>query len=225
MKRKLLLSIFSTVYLSLIGAIDSFPQSPVHTNPSGEFPVLQLDKPLRFLNGNGLPLNISSDTYQVTVKSPATLQITSTSTGEVQNLQAMPLAHTESLTVPYSFLIEETEGQEQGHVHLVLLLPGGHALDAEGRREEIQTRGAGDLTKSAFIPAQRFIGVVMQQGRLTTDADWNEQEAIAPSALSKIHSDGTHSYGRIQLEHGRIQLDADARQSLRQKCRFCTKNH
>jgi hypothetical protein len=205
----------------LASAVPASSQSLTPTKNPAELPVLQLDKPLRFLNGNGLPSDVPSGTYQVTVKSPDILQLTSTSTGEVQNLHATTMTHTESFTVPYPFLIEEAEGQ--GHVHLVLLLPDGQGLDAEGRLEQIQGRGIGDMTRLVFTPTQRYSGVVMQQGRVTTDTDWNEQEAVSSSAMSKHHADVGTSYGRVTLEQGLIKLDSDARQSLLRRCRFCAK--
>jgi hypothetical protein len=125
------------------------------------------------------------------------------------------------LTVPYPLLIEEAEAQ--GRIHLVLLLPDGQGLDAEGRREEIQSRGAADLTRSVFTSTRRYSGVVLQQGRVTTDTDWNEQEAVSSSAMSKHHGDVGKSYGRVTLEQGRITLDSDARNSLSRKCRFCAR--
>jgi hypothetical protein len=222
MRHHRVLSVILTLYLFLTGwALPAFSQSPVSTQNAEKSPVLQLDKPLRFPNTHGLPIDISSGTYQVTAKSPDTLQLTPTSTGEAQNLHATTMTHTESLTVPYPFLVEEIE--RQGHVHLVLLLPDGQGLDAEGLWEQIQVRGMGDMTRFAFTPTRRYSGVVLQQGRVPTDADWNEQEAVSSSAMSKHHADVGTSYGRVTLEQGRIKLDSDARHSLSRKCRFCAR--
>lgn len=216
------LSVILTLCLLLMAcAVSASSQSPFQTNPSGELPVLQLDKPLLFLNSDGLPLNIPSGTYQVTAPSPDTLQLTSSATGEAQNLRATTMAHTESLTAPYPLLIEEAE--EQGHVHLILLFPDGQGLDAEGRLEPIQSRGVGDMTRLAFTPTWQYSGVVMQQERVTTDADWNEQDANAPYKKSAPHLSTIQTFGRVTLEQGRIQLDAKARQLLFRRCRFCAK--
>jgi|GEM_PF-6690276 len=216
------ISTILTLYLLLMAcALTAFAQPPVQTKPSGELPVLLLDKPVRFLNSDDLPFDIPSGTYQVTAPSPNTLQLTSTSTGEAQNLHATTMTHTESLTAPYPFLIEEAE--EKGHVHLVLLLPDGQGLDVEGRWEQIQSRGIGDMTRLAFTPTRQYSGVVMQQGRVATDADLNEQEAVSSTTMSGLHSNVTPFYGRMKLEQGRIQLDAEARQSLHRRCRFCAK--
>ena len=37
---------------------------------------------------------------------------------------------------------------------------------------------AGDFSRSTFIPEKHYSGVLMQQGRVQLDADWNEQLAI-----------------------------------------------
>lgn len=60
----------------------------------------------------------------------------------------------------------------------------------EGTPFKITWRATGivDLTRLIFTPTRQYSGVVMQQGRVTIDDDWNEQEAISPSALSKIYS-------------------------------------
>jgi len=205
----------------MAGAVLASSESPVPTKPSGKLPVLQIDQPVRFLNSDGLPSNIPSGTYLVAAKGPDTLQLISTSTGETQNLHSTILIHTESLTVPYPFLIEEAG--KQGHVHLILLLPDGQGLDAESLGQEVLSRGAGNPTRSLFIPTRRYTGIVMQQGRVATDADLNEQEAVSSSAMSRLHSNVAPSYGRVTLEQGRIQLDAKARQSLLRRCRICAK--
>jgi len=186
-----------------------------------EEPVLSLNKTLRFLNNQDRSLSIPPGTYKVSVISTDTLQLISPSAVEIRNLHAMPISHTESLTAPYPFLIEEAG--ELGHVHLVVLLPDGQGVDVEGRWEEIQTRGIGDLNKPAFTPARRYSGVIIQQGRVATDADFNEQDAVSSSTMSRLDSNVVPSYGRVILEKGRIHLDAEARQALIRKCRSCTK--
>ncbi|MCW5784324.1 MAG: hypothetical protein KIT39_13515 [Nitrospirales bacterium] len=220
MKQRQVISVILTLCLLLMacaGSASSHP--PVHTKISPEFPVLQLSGPLLFFNGNGPPLHIPSGTYQVTAQAPDTLLLTSTSTGEAHNLHATTMIHTESLTVPYPFLIEEAEGRE--HVHIVLLLPDGQGLDAEGRIEKIQTRGVGDLTRFAYTPTRQYSGVVMQQGRLTTDTDFNEQESVSSPERPRLHSNRALSHGQVTLEQGHIKLDAEARQALLRRCRFC----
>ncbi len=222
MRHSRVLSVTLTLCLLLMAcAVSASSQSPARTKPSGELPVLQLNQPVQFLSSDGLPSNIPSGTYQVTTPSPDTLQLTSPSTGEGQNLHATTMTHTESLAAPYVFLIEEAG--EKGHVHLILLLPDGQGLDAEGRLEQIQSRGIGDLNKFTFTPTRRYTGVVMQQGRVATDTDLNEQDAVSSSTMSGLLSEVAPSYGRVTLEQGRIQLDAKARQSLLRRCRICAK--
>ncbi len=36
----------------------------------------------------------------------------------------------------------------------------------------------GDFTRDLFDPTKHYSGVLMQQGRVQLDADWNEQDSI-----------------------------------------------
>ena len=44
----------------------------------------------------------------------------------------------------------------------------------------------GDFSRDTFDPAKQFTRVLMQQGRVQLDADWNEQIAI----WNRSHNDG-----------------------------------
>ena len=55
----------------------------------------------------------------------------------------------------------------------------------------------GDYSRNTFDPRRHYSGVLMQQGRVQLDADWNEQQAIAahralghalPSAVAQARS-------------------------------------
>ncbi|MFZ1746390.1 MAG: hypothetical protein WBO24_01820 [Nitrospirales bacterium] len=210
---------FMLALFLMAGTLPALSQSPDSPNSSKGIPFLQLGSSLLFLNSDHLSLHIPSGAYAITAKSPDTLQLTSASTGEAQTLHATPMTHTEPVTAPYPFLIEDAK--EQGHVHLILLLPNGQGLDAEGRLGHTQSRGFRDTKKFTFTPTRQYTGVVMQQGRVTTDTDFNEQESVASSAVSGPYSSVVPSSGRVTLEQGRIQLDEEARQVLLRRCRFC----
>lgn len=220
MKRRQVNAIpFMLAIFLMAGTLPALSQSPDSPNSSKGIPFLQLDSSLLFLNSDHLSLHIPSGAYAITAKSPDTLQLTSASTGEAQTLHATPMTHTEPVTAPYPFLIEDAK--EQGHVHLILLLPNGQGLDAEGRLGHTQSRGFRDTKKFTFTPTRQYTGVVMQQGRVTTDTDFNEQESVASSAVSGPYSSVVPSSGRVTLEQGRIQFDEEARLVLLRRCRFC----
>ena len=209
-----------TVWLFLI--VYAMPTSSQSLErSSGNMAVLHLNTPMRFINEGRMPFTIPAGTYQVSATLPEIIQLTASSTGTVWNLQAAPITHTESPAIPYPLLIEE--GKDEGPVHLILLLPDGQGLDAEGRLQEIKSRGIGDMKRFVFTPTRRYSGVVMQQGRVATDADLNEQDAISSSEKSSQHPDVRPFYGRVTLEQGRITLDEEARQSLFRGCRSCAR--
>ena len=53
----------------------------------------------------------------------------------------------------------------------------------------------GDFTRDTFSPLQRFTRVLMQQGRVQLDADWNEQTAILLHYLRSLAADLIGPYG------------------------------
>src|SRR2546421_6827947 len=54
-----------------------------------------------------------------------------------------------------------------------------------------------DLTRNTFNPFKHFSGVLMQQGRVQLDADWNEQGSILLHYLRTLATDliGEHGGG------------------------------
>ena len=46
-----------------------------------------------------------------------------------------------------------------------------------------------DLTRNSFDPIKHFARVLMQQGRVQLDADWNEQAAILLHLLRRLAAD------------------------------------
>lgn len=190
--------------------------------PSDDMTILHLNFPMEFIATDGMEIDIQPGIYWLSAKAEDTLQLTSTSTGVLRNLRASNITHEEPLIAPIPFLIQETGVQKP--FHRILLLPNGQGLDAIGRRESVQTRGIGDLTTSYFTITQRYSGVVIQQGRVTTDEDWDEQDAVSSTGNSAQPSKSAPSYGRVTLEEGRVQLDKDARRALFRKCKTCWKS-
>src|SRR6266704_3413886 len=53
----------------------------------------------------------------------------------------------------------------------------------------------GDFTRDTFDPAKHFTRVLMQQGRVQLDADWNEQGAILLHYIQSLARDLIGPYG------------------------------
>jgi hypothetical protein len=53
----------------------------------------------------------------------------------------------------------------------------------------------GDFTRDTFDPAKHFTRVLMQQGRVQLDADWNEQGAILLHYLQALATDLIGPFG------------------------------
>ena len=52
-----------------------------------------------------------------------------------------------------------------------------------------------DLTRNTFHPFRHFTQVLIQQGRVQLDADWNEEAAILLRYLRSIAADIIGSHG------------------------------
>ena len=55
----------------------------------------------------------------------------------------------------------------------------------------------GDFSRNTFDPTRHYSRVLMQQGRVMLDADWNEQAAIMQDALRTLAKDLFGPHGGI----------------------------
>ena len=60
----------------------------------------------------------------------------------------------------------------------------------------------GDITRSTFRPEQHYSSVLMQQGRVQLDADWNEQMAIQAHLDAITRSDVIGPSGAPEARDG-----------------------
>jgi hypothetical protein len=69
----------------------------------------------------------------------------------------------------------------------------------------------GDVSRDTFDPTKRFSRVLMQQGRVQLDADWNEQNDILLHYLRTLAADliGPHGGSAGSLGFGLITTEAD----------------
>src|SRR5689334_3592398 len=76
----------------------------------------------------------------------------------------------------------------------------------------------GDFSRNTFDARQHFTRVLMQQGRVQLDADWNEQAAILLHYMQALAEDLIGPYGGptnnlgfgIQVSSSNLQEDAQA---------------
>ena len=71
-----------------------------------------------------------------------------------------------------------------------------------------------DISRDTFDPAKHFSRVLMQQGRVTLDADWNEQSAIFLHYLRTLARDLIGPYA-APVENGGFVLSVDDEANLR----------
>lgn len=69
----------------------------------------------------------------------------------------------------------------------------------------------GDYSRNTFDPRQHYSGVLMQQGRVQLDADWNEQQAIAAHRAQATATDMIGATGTPKGDGFKIGKTADSR--------------
>jgi hypothetical protein len=60
----------------------------------------------------------------------------------------------------------------------------------------------GDFSRLSFDPSRGFVGVLLQQGRVVADADWNEAEAITSERLERLGSETIGPSGAPKADAG-----------------------
>jgi hypothetical protein len=89
---------------------------------------------------------------------------------------------------------EESLRREQGEHPENLLQSGADSMIASAMK--------GDFTRVTFDPGREFYRVLMQQGRLQLDADWNEQIAILLHRFETLAADVFGAHGGPATECG-----------------------
>jgi hypothetical protein len=193
------------------------PVSPAFAEDQKVRSTITLDRAVQFMAPDGNDVHLSPGTYHIEQLGETQLRLL-TPDGQRIQIAATKTSHEETIFAPTAIGVIE-EGPDD-YIHVVLLLPGGQALDGAGLMTQVQSRGGALGSSPFFSSRQRYTGVVMQQGRMQTDADLNEGQALSSRANQGTQPPAQH-YGRVTLEQGRVQLDADARRTLFQGCKVC----
>ena len=191
--------------------------SPTFAADQIALPTITLDRTVQFTAPDGSDVVLSPGTYPVSQADDSHLRLVNHDDQQI-HIATMQTTHEEAIVSQMAMTVME-EGHDD-HLHIVMLLPGGQALDAAGLVSHIQTRGDAFSPTSSLTSRQRYAGVLMQQGRVQLDSDFKEPESPSSPADGVSQAPVPHS-GRVTLEQGRIQLDAEARRTLRQACREC----
>jgi hypothetical protein len=182
-----------------------------------QIPTITLDWVAHFTAPDGSDVTMPPSTYRIEQASKTALRVTGDQASSM--LHAMPIHHEVPLDRPHVLVIQEEES-DQNVLHLLLLRPDGEGLDATGTVRLVQTRGGDFGSQALFSAKPRYTGVLMQQGRVQTDADWVEPGGSSSPAGPGSQSQAKH-FGRVTLEQGRVQLDAEARRTVLQGCKLC----
>jgi hypothetical protein len=79
---------------------------------------------------------------------------------------------------------------------------GGSDSEADTRTGLIDGEFRGDFTRDTFDPLKHYTRVLMQQGRVQLDADWNEQASILLHYLQALAADIIGPFGGPEKAYG-----------------------
>lgn len=204
---------FMSLSWFVILATPVWPEAPL---------TVTFDRGVLFAGPEGPGVLLQPAVHHITAGPSNRLVLTTTTESESWILQGIPIHHDVPLDHPQVLII--LEEHDEADLHLLVLLPDGTGLDASGSVSGVQTRGGALGAPTPFSAKQRYAGVVMQQGRVQTDADYKEPGGSSSSTGGGGQSPAKH-YGRVTLEQGRVQLDSDARRTVLQGCKVCALGH
>ena len=125
---------------------------PIHPVPSTTLQLLDaerldtiaLDREAYFVGTNGKSTAVEAGTYQIEVIELTALRLVHQKGGGSVTIRATPTRHEDLVESAIALSVSDPEDR----VHVVMLLPGGKALDAAGSYQMIRSRGIAPLVLS-----------------------------------------------------------------------------
>jgi len=139
--------------------------------------MITLDRPAHFTAFDGSDVEIAAGAYRIEVAGESHLRLLSEAAGPVE-IEATKLAHEEAVAAPMAMAVAEENGDDE--VHVVLMLPGGYALDAVGSFTGLRPRGA---IAPALKPAQLQSAVSQIK---VAPANPPPAQAVPPPAMIRV---------------------------------------
>lgn len=122
-----------------IGFMLMLPSS--HAQATGS---IVFERPVHFMTTDGTDRALAAGSYRVESVEQDKLRIVPADGGDAVVLPAVRNTHEKQIDAPVSLLLPDD--QQPDVLHLVLLLPGGQALDAIGTHSGVMTRGTRPIT-------------------------------------------------------------------------------
>lgn len=120
-------------------------QTTIDLLQAEQLDIIDLEKEAYFVAENGNTTLVAPGPYQIEAVEPEAIRLLPRKGKESVTIRATPTQHKDSYSMPVALSVSEPDNR----VHVVLLLPGGKALDAAGSFEVIRTRSA---SPSALSP-------------------------------------------------------------------------
>ena len=100
-------------------------------------PTVELESAVHFVDPEGHDITIAGGAYRVEAAEASRLRLLPAAGKATLLIQGQPLAHEETVPGPLALSVP----QEDGTIHVLLLLPGGKGVDAVGSFSGLHTRG------------------------------------------------------------------------------------
>jgi len=98
--------------------------------------TIKLERAVYFLSSNGADTVLTAGVYEAEAKDERFIKVTPVDGGETTTIQALASRHEERISAPGTL----TMSKEENSFHVVILMPGGKALDAVGSFDAASTR-------------------------------------------------------------------------------------
>jgi hypothetical protein len=157
--------------LSLLIVCNSLSIAPAQQTPLP--PSVTLDRSIHLLTPTGDDVIVEPGTYEVEAAAPW-LKLIPGERRDAVLVQSQPTKHDETIETPVALSIAIAEDQH----HLVLLLPGGRALDAVGSYSGVRSRATVQPTLNKTAISQAL------SAKPSTQAATQPSVQIAPPALA-----------------------------------------
>jgi len=140
--------------------------------------TITLDRPLHFTAPDGSDVGLPAASYRIEQAGESGLRLLKEGAPPIE-IQATKISHDESVTSPTAVAVME-EGQDDA-VHLLLVLPGGQALDAVGLFSDVRSRAM--LSALRPVQVQSAVNQFMATPQPSTPSP---QQGVSPNAIVRV---------------------------------------
>jgi hypothetical protein len=203
-----------TLIMTMFTLISSMEDRSLAAAAVSGAPAITLEKTVHFTAPDGSDVQVPAGAYRVEQAGDKQLRLLPTTGQPPVDLQATAIPHEESLSSPLAAAVLE-EGQDD-QVHLVLVLPGGQALDATGSFSGTRTRGTFSPALSPFqlqsaVSQVRVMPLPTPQQTVPPIAMVRVPQASAGSVVAAGNQGTWITWNYLAMQHPEVVAQAFAK--------------